>query len=511
MVESDGLNWSRREFVQRAAAGTALAAAPAMVLAVADGHEADKAVVLAQIPRMHAQNIKRLQEWIALPSIAAENRNYPQGPEHMAGLAREAGFTGVKIIPTSGKPGVFGKIDAGARNTIGIYFMYDVKQFVPQEWSSPPLEGRLVQKAGLGTVCMGRGAVNQKGPENSFLSALMAFKAANRKLPVNLVLVCEGEEEIASPHFHEVILNPEVLAELKRCSGIFMPEAGQDREGGVEVSLGAKGVVELELVSTGEKWGRGPSHDVHSSFEAQVDSPTWHLVQALNTLVANDGHTPAVEGFFEKAKPLSAAQEQMIREHAAKTAESTVKQQLGVQHWVHDKSWVESLVSLESKPTINIEGLVAGYTGPGGKTVLPHRAVAKIDMRLVPDMTAADTLAKLKAHLARRGFPDIEVNMSGGYDPTTTDSNSRLIQTQLATYRKLGIDAQLWPRSAGSWPGYVFTGAPLSLPAGHFGLGHGTGAHAPDEYYLIESANPRIQGLDGAIGSFVEYLYALGL
>jgi acetylornithine deacetylase/succinyl-diaminopimelate desuccinylase-like protein len=389
--------------------------------------------------------------------------------------------------------------------------MYDVKQFVPQEWSSPPLEGRLVQKAGLGTVCMGRGAVNQKGPENSFLSALMAFEAAGRKLPVNLVLVCEGEEEIASPHFHEVILNPEVLAELKRCSGIFMPEAGQDREGGVEVSLGAKGVVELELVSTGEKWGRGPSHDVHSSFEAQVDSPTWHLVQALNTLVANDGHTPAVEGFFEKAKPLSAAQEQMIREHAAKTAESTVKQQLGVQHWVHDKSWVESLVSLESKPTINIEGLVAGYTGPGGKTVLPHRAVAKIDMRLVPDMTAADTLAKLKAHLARRGFPDIEVNMSGGYDPTTTDSDSRLIQTQLTTYRKLGIDAQLWPRSAGSWPGYVFTGAPLSLPAGHFGLGHGTGAHAPDEYYLIESANPRIQGLDGAIGSFVEYLYALGL
>lgn len=509
MPDTGDLNWTRREFVQGASVGAALAAAPAMVLAAADGHDSDKAAVLAQIPKMHAQNIKRLQDWIALPSIAAENRNFPQGPEHMAALARDAGFTGVKIVPTSGKPGVFGKIDAGARTTIGIYFMYDVKQFVPEEWSSPPLEARLVQKAGLGTVCMGRGAVNQKGPENSFLSALMAFKAANRKLPLNLVLVCEGEEEIASPHFREVILNPEVLAELKKCSGVFMPEAGQDRDGGVEVSLGAKGVVELELVSTGEKWGRGPSHDVHSSLEAQVDSPTWHLVQALNTLVEKDGHTPAVEGFFEKAKSLSPAQEQMIREHAAKTAESTVKQQLGVQHWVHDKNWVDSLMLLESKPTINIEGLVAGYTGPGGKTVLPHRAVAKIDMRLVPDMTATDTLAKLKAHLAKHGFPDIEVNMSGGYDPTTTDPNSRLIQTQLTTYRKLGIDPQLWPRSAGSWPGYVFTGAPLNLPAGHFGLGHGTGAHAPDEYYLIESTNPKVQGLDGAVASFVEYLYAL--
>lgn len=497
----------RREFVQGSVSAVALAALPAAVLAT--DASADKAAVLAQIPKMHAANIKRLQEWIALPSIAAENRNYPQGPEHMAQLAREAGFTGVKLMPTSGKPGVFGRLDAGARTTIGIYFMYDVKQFVPEEWSSPPLEAKLVQKEGLGTVCMGRGAVNQKGPENSFLSALMAFKAAGKKLPVNLVLVCEGEEEIGSPHFGEVVMNPEVLAELKKCAGLFMPEAGQDRDGGVQVTLGAKGVVELELVSTGEKWGRGPAHDVHSSLEAAVDSPTWHLVQALNTLVKADGHTPAVEGFFEKARPLSAEQKKMVEEHAAKTAEATLKKNLGVQHWVHDASWVESQMLLESQPTINIEGLVAGYTGPGGKTVLPHRAVAKIDMRLVPDMTAADTLAKLKAHLAKHGYGDIEVNMSGGYDPNQTDKDSRLIQTQLATYRKLGADPQLWPRSAGSWPGYLFTNAPLKLPAGHFGMGHGTGAHAPDEYYLIESTNPKVQGLDGAVASFVEYLYAL--
>jgi acetylornithine deacetylase/succinyl-diaminopimelate desuccinylase-like protein len=509
MLDERNSDLSRREFVQGTVSGLALAAAPAAVLAAGSAKNADKTAVLAEIPKMHAENLKRLQEWISLPSIAAENRNYPQGPDYMAKLAQDAGFTGVKLIPTSGKPGVFGRIDAGARTTMAIYFMYDVKQFIPEEWSSPPLEARLVEKAGLGTVCMGRGAVNQKGPENSFLSALMAFKAAGKKLPVNLVLVCEGEEEIASPHFHEVIANPDVLAELKKCVGVFMPEAGQDRDGGVQVSLGAKGVVELELIASGEKWGRGPAHDVHSSLEAQVDSPTWHLVQALNTLVEKDGHTPAVEGFFDKARPLNPSQEQMIRDHAAKTAEAGVKQSLGVQHWVHDKSWVDSLMLLESRPTINIEGLVAGYTGPGGKTVLPHKAVAKIDMRLVPDMTAADTLAKLKAHLAKHGFADIEVNMSGGYDPTQTDPGSKLIQTQLATYRKLGLDPQLWPRSAGSWPGYVFTDAPLKLPAGHFGLGHGTGAHAPDEYYLIESSNPKIQGLDGAIASFVEYLYAL--
>src|SRR5882724_5594893 len=252
MTEAGEPKLGRREFVQGALSGAALAAAPGLVLAAAHA-AADKAAVLAQIPKMHAQNVKRLQDWIALPSIAAENRNFPQGPQYMMSLAEEAGFTGVKLIPSAGKPGVFGKLDAGAPTTVGIYFMYDVKQFVPEEWSSPPLEARLVQKEGLGTVCMGRGAVNQKGPENSFLSALLAFKAAGKKLPVNLVLVCEGEEEIASPHFHDIVTHPDVFPHMKGCIGVMLPDASQGLDGSVQVAAGAKGVVELELISSGEK------------------------------------------------------------------------------------------------------------------------------------------------------------------------------------------------------------------------------------------------------------------
>lgn len=505
MTDSDdGL--SRRDFVQGALSGAVLVAVPAAAFAAGD---ANKAAVLAHIPAMHADNVKRLQDWIALPSIAAESRNYPQGAEYMAKLAEQAGFTGVKLIPTSGKPGVFGRMDCGAKTTVAVYFMYDVKQFVAEEWSSPPLEGRLVEKPGLGTVCMGRGAVNQKGPQNSFLSALMAFKAAGKKLPVNLVLVCEGEEEIASPHFGEIVNSPEVFPHMKACVGVLLPDASQGLDGSVQVAAGAKGVVELELVSSGETWGRGPKKDIHSSLEAQVDSPSWHLVQALNTLVEKDGHTPAVEGFFQKVKPLTDAQKKMVLAYAAAVPEATIKAEFGVEHWIHDLNWQDSLVRLFSQPTINIEGLVGGYTGPGGKTVLPHRAVAKIDMRLVPDMTAADTLAKLKAHLAKHGFGDIEVNMSGGYDPTQTDPDSRFFKAVLATFTKLGTAPLVVPRSPGSWPGYRFTSAPLSLPACDFGLGHGTGAHAPDEYYLIDSKNPKIAGLDGAAASFVEFLYAI--
>src|ERR1700680_2068875 len=110
----------------------------------------------------------------------------------------------------------------------------------------------------------------------------------------------------------------------------------------------------------------------------------------------------------------------MIRTAAGRMNEEMTKKQMGVQHWVHDVDFLESLELLVGRPTVNIEGLVGGYTGPGGKTILPHRAVAKLDLRLVPNMTAAEALAALKAHLAQRGFPDIQVNMTGGYDPTST-------------------------------------------------------------------------------------------
>jgi acetylornithine deacetylase/succinyl-diaminopimelate desuccinylase-like protein len=142
-------------------------------------------------------------------------------------------------------------------------------------------------------------------------------------------------------------------------------------------------------------------------------------------------------------------------------------------------------------------------------TILPHRAVAKLDLRLVPDMTAADTLAKLKAHLAKHGFGDVEVKMTGGYDPNSTSPDSRIIRAETKVYERSGIKPIMWPRTGGSWPGYVFTGDPLKLPAGHFGLGHGSRAHAPDEYYLIESTDPKLYGFDAAVRSFVDYLYEL--
>jgi acetylornithine deacetylase/succinyl-diaminopimelate desuccinylase-like protein len=505
---------NRRGLLLMAAASGATLALPRWTRAAA-GNPADRkfggdlSKVQAAIEQQRPEAIKRLQDWIALPSIAAENRNMREGAQMMAELLRDAGFQSAKIMPTDGGPGVFATLDAGAKRTVGMYFMYDVKQFDPKEWSSPPLAAAIVDRPPFGKVLIGRGATNQKGPEATFLAALHALKAAGRKPPVNIVLVAESEEEIASPHFAQVVHQPEVLAALAKCHEVFMPFASQSPQGGVEVALGAKGIIEVELVCSDERWGRGAKDDIHSSYKAELDSAVWRMVKALSTLVSEDGNDPAIDGWFDNVKPLTDRQKEIIAAQVAHTQEADVKKLMGVQHWVRDLSYREALERLASQPTVNIEGMYAGYTGPGGKTLLPSKATAKLDFRLVPDQTAAEAAAKLKAHLAKRGYGDIEVKVTGGYDPTQTDEHSALIQASIAVYEHEGFPVSLSPRLAGSWPGYIFTGPPVSLPAGHFGTGHGSRAHAPDEYYVIESSNPAVEGMAQATLSYVKHLYAL--
>ena len=503
---TDIFSADRRDLL-KAAAATAALLAPGAALAQSR-RESDREAIRRAVEAGHEASVRRIQQWIALPTIAAEGLNIEEGADYMARLATEAGFTGVRKVPTGGVPAVFGVLDSGAPRTLGVYFMYDVKQYDPAEWASPPLEARIVDLP-RGRAIRGRGATNQKGPEAAFLAALHAFRAAGRRLPVNLVLLAEGEEEIGSPNFINVFRDPEVLAAMRRAEGVIIPANGQSANGAATINLGAKGIIECELVSTGERWGRGPARDIHSSYKAQVDSPVWHLVEALKTLVTDHGNRPAIDGWFEHVRPLTPRERALVAEGARTRNEAEVKRSLGVPRWIDDLPWRESLERLVSQPTVNIEGLVAGYTGPGGKTILPARGVAKLDLRLVPNMTVADALPKLRTHLERRGFGDIEVNMTGGYDPNETGENTTVIRAQQAVFTRNNVPWSLWPRSAGSWPGFVFTGPPLSKPAGQFGLGYGSGAHAPDEYMIIESRNPAVAGLREATMGYVDFLYEM--
>src|SRR5438874_6318923 len=298
--------------------------------------------IASEIEKRHDESVERLQEWVKHPALAAEDRGMEEGCDLMMRLGRDAGFQKTTRIETDGHPGVFATLDAGAATTVAVYFMYDVKQADPAEWSSPPFDAAIVDKPGFGKVLIGRGAVNQKGPEAAFLAALHAIQGAGKKMPVNLVLVAEGEEEIGSPHFRQVVAHPDVRAALRRTIGVFMPSAFQDPDGSVSIFLGAKGVVECELVASGEKWGRGPTIDVHSSNRARLDSPAFHLVQALATLVNADGD-PAIDGFGKEARAATPEQKKLIDDAATRINESTAKKLLAAKRWAHDESWRATL------------------------------------------------------------------------------------------------------------------------------------------------------------------------
>jgi acetylornithine deacetylase/succinyl-diaminopimelate desuccinylase-like protein len=194
----------------------------------------------------------------------------------------------------------------------------------------------------------------------------------------------------------------------------------------------------------------------------------------------------------------------------ARQDERDFKKELGVDRWVGDLDERRMLERLGARPSINIDGLVAGYTGPGSKTILPQRALAKIDIRLVPRMTARDVLAKLRAHLDRRGYRDLAIRSLGSYDPNETSFDSLPVQVHVGLCDRYKVAANVTPRGAGSWPGYLFTGDPVRRPAIHVGMGYGDGAHSKDEFYVVEPppGAPYV-GLAGAIGSFADYLYAI--
>jgi acetylornithine deacetylase/succinyl-diaminopimelate desuccinylase-like protein len=220
------------------------------------------------------------------------------------------------------------------------------------------------------------------------------------------------------------------------------------------------------------------------------------LVKALNTLVEDDGFTPAIDGYFDNIRPLTDREKQIIAEEVKAGDEADVKKVLGLKVWAKDEDFLTSSIRLAQRPTVNIQGLVSGYTGPGGKTILPGRAEAKLDLRLVPNMTFDEAVSKLKAHLAKRGYGDIEVRVSGGYSPTEVAEDSALIRASIATLN-----------AAGSWPGVMFTGAPLNLPAAGFGAGRGGGAHAPNEWFLVESSNPKVAGFAEQARVYADFLY----
>lgn len=462
--------------------------------------------VYAHIDAHFGEHVGELQRWVRQRSISAQDDGIPEMAELVRRDLEALGFAEAELVPTGGHPGVWGYYDAGAEKTLLIYMMYDVQPVTPEDWRAPPFEGKLVEHE-LGTVLMARGATNQKGPERAFLNALASIIAVNGTLPVNLMVTAEGEEEIGSVHYPEIVAA--YADRLRKADGVLFPANAARPDGGVILTLGVKGIAYWELESAGGKWGGPTRSEIHGSYKVLVDSPALRLVQAIASMTTPDGNTVLVPGFYEGIRPPTPEEERLINGMLDDWDDAGTRSALGVERWIDGLDGKAALVEYLYLPTLNIDGIWGGYTGPGTKTILPHVATAKMDSRLPMGMDPDDVLAKIRAHLDAQGFGELVIRKLGGYPPAQTSVDAPVVRAAIGVLNKRGYPVGVQPRIGGSAPFYVFTER-LELPMVFVSPGYGTGAHGPDEFMLISPAEGAgLPGLADVEKFYVDLLYAL--
>ena len=508
---------SRQEFLKLSARTLAAAATSSSFFTFLDAAPGFAEGVLRseRVRKIHtyiaehkAQHIVRVQEYLRQPSVSSWGLGIKECAELLMSYLKRLGCKEVELVKTDGHPGVWAYYDAGAAKTVSFYIMYDTQPFDEKQWSSPPLAANVVKLPPFGDVIMARGAVNDKGADAMVFNAMDSILEVEGKLPVNIMFTCDGEEEQGSPHFHQVLAP--YLERLKKCNAHLTLGPSQDRNGDIVMALGGKGICSNELVCSGKGWGRGPQErPIHSSRKAILDSPTWRLIKALNTMVKADGNQVLIDGYYDAIRPPSEEELQLYQTLVKKfSSRLLTDEKENSKAWINDWSDAEAVRHLIFDSSLNIDGIWSGYTGPGNATILPDRAAAKIDCRLVPNQEIKPMRELIRRHLDKHGFSDIEVNpMGGGDEFTRTSVKAPVVQAVLGVYKEYGIEPAIWPREAGSSPEAQFTRPPLNLAAASGGLGHGGRAHSADEYIIIEG-NEKVAGIVKAEQSFVDFLFA---
>ncbi len=470
-------------------------------------YDGDHTEIYELIDRRQGEHLENLQRWLRQPSISAQD----VGIDDMAELVRSdleaIGFSETQIVPTSGHPGVFGHYDAGAEKTLLVYMMYDVQPVNPEDWASPPFEARLIERPLLGKVLMARGATNQKGPQRALLNAVAAVIDATGTLPINLMVLAEGEEELGSPNYPELVDHFE--ERLASADGAFFPFNSQSPSGRIQMNLGVKGIVYFEMEARGGDWGGPKMAEIHGSYKSLVDSPTLRLVQAIASMTSPDGNTILIDGYYDDIRPPTEEEMRLINGVAQNYDGAAIRRLLRVERFVDGLEGTDAIMRHLYDVTLNVDGIWSGYTGEGVKTILPHLATAKVDSRLPPGIDPDEALARVRSHLDEHGFEDVVLRKLSGYPAAQSSVESPLVQAAIRVFNKWGKVEEVWPRLAGSAPFYQFTER-LNLPLVFNGLGHGSGAHAPNEYMLIEpERGSGAAGLAEIEKSYVDLLYAL--
>ena len=418
-----------------------------------------------------AQSI--LEQLCRQPSVAAQNLGMAEMADLIETLLSEVGFRTQRLLTEGAPPAIYGELRGRSNYTLLLYNHYDVQPAEPLElWQSPPFEPTIRDGK-----LFARGASDNKGEIATRLAAIRAIRAAYSELPITIRWIIEGEEEVGSPHFEAIA---KAYSTLLQADGCIWEGSGFDAEKRPKLVLGTKGLlyVQLDVEGTGI--------DAHSGSAPILPSAAWRLVQALATLRTPEGRI-RIPGFYDAVQAPSAAQLAALADQPNQDEQMREAYQVG--RFVDGLSGAALLERISFTPTCNIAGLVSGYTGQGSKTVLPAKAMAKIDFRIVPDQDPEDILEKLQAHLVAEGYSDIRITVFGNAEPVVTPIDHPFVKRVAAIAESYnGKRPSVTPIIGGTLP---LLGA-LRRYVGVTGLSAPTnptywanGAHAPNEHIRL--------------------------
>ncbi|MGM0420910.1 MAG: M20/M25/M40 family metallo-hydrolase [Bacillota bacterium] len=453
--------------------------------------------ILAHLETNFDSDLDEIRSFLRHPSVSYTGEGIQETANLIAGMIEDLGGE-ADVVETPGHPIVYGRLEQNADRTVIVYGMYDVMPADEPDWSVDPWAAEIKELPKLGKSIVARGAVNTKGPLAAFFTTLQAFQDKGFKLPVNLIFAIEGEEEMGSRNFLPFV--KEHKEELQQADAVFFPFFSENEAGVPYMTLGTKGILYFELTCQGGSWGGPTERGIHGSYNAWVANPIWKLVQAISSFTDVEENIQ-IDDFFAQVEPLPEAELDLIREQveSGRMDEKTFMEYDHIEKFKDGLRGYPLWKRLFSQPQLNIDGITGGYTEEGTKTLLPHRGLAKMDVRMVPEMEPDQVVENIRNHLDKHGFKDVEMEVLNKYHWSKLKLEENTVQAMLQAYREMDSEPIIWPLNPGSAPYYVFE-KELGLPYVTGGLGHGSRQHSNDEYCTV-------QGLLDFEMSVVRWLY----
>ncbi len=436
----------------------------------------DRTPALEYAGAHRSEALESLKDLLRIPSVSTLPENLPdmaRASKWISDRLTGMGFDKVEVMPTARHPIVYGEhMHAGAKApTILVYGHYDVQPADPIElWETDPFEPTI-----RGDDLFARGASDMKGQLVAHLMAVEAMLATNG-LPVNLKYMVEGEEEVGSTNIELFIKKH---GRLLACDVCLNTDAGIHSADTPAITYALRGLAYFEIRL------QGPDHDLHSGrFGGAVPNPANALAKLLAGMHDEQGRV-TLPGFYTKVRPLTDDE----RNDLAKSPEDEAwwKEQAGVDTLSGELGYTPT-ERATARPTLDVNGLLSGFTGEGSKTVLPSRAMAKLSMRLVPDQTPAETEASLHQYLEENMPPGIRwevINHAGG-PPGIIDRESPAVKAAGRAFEKTWGKSPLFLREGGSVPVVGIIQHELNVPSLMLGFGlPDDNLHAPNEKFHL--------------------------